>query len=76
MGLIYQLRGGMWGKMEEMEDDHTNCTFLMKQIKKIYKKHSKLTEKQLNKFLKHDILWDSDTCLKYGLIDEVSDFYF
>lgn len=74
--LIHQLRGGMWGKMDELEDEHKNCTMLMKQIKKIYKKHSNLTEKQLNEFLKHDVLWNSETCLKHGLIDEVSDFYF
>ena len=27
--------------------------------------------KELNKLLKHDLWWDADTCLKYGLVDEI-----
>ena len=27
--------------------------------------------KELDKLLKHDLWWDADTCLKYGLVDEI-----
>ena len=28
-------------------------------------------ENRLKEILKHDIMWDAETCLKYGLVDEI-----
>ena len=69
--LIHQLSGGSWGKMCYLEDDFTNNKRLMEQIRTIYKKHSRIPKKELNEILKHDLWWDADTCLKYGLADEI-----
>ena len=33
--------------------------------------HSILSVKKLNEILKHDLLWDANTCKEYGLIDEI-----
>jgi ATP-dependent protease ClpP protease subunit len=69
--LIHQLSGGMWGKYEELVDDFKNATVLMERINEIYKKHTKIPPKVLKDILKRDIWFDSATCLKYGLVDEV-----
>ncbi len=69
--LIHQLSGHMWGKFEEMKDDMKNSEMLMEKIKGIYRDHCKIPEDVLNDILKHDIWWDAETCLKYGLVDEI-----
>jgi ATP-dependent protease ClpP protease subunit len=69
--LIHQLSSGMWGKYEELKDDMENSENLMKVIRDIYSKHTKIPKKELDKLLTHDLWWDAKTCLKYGLIDEI-----
>ena len=69
--LIHQLSSGVFGQMQRIEDNYLNCKSFMERIKKIYLEHTKLTEELLNSQLKHDSWWDSDTCLKYGLVDEI-----
>jgi len=69
--LIHQLSSVMWGKYEDLKDDMKNNDLLMKTIKDIYVAHTKIPKRQLNKILKHDLWWDAETCLKYGLVDEI-----
>jgi ATP-dependent protease ClpP protease subunit len=67
--LIHQLRGGYWGKYEEMEEDLGNSKKFMEKIYDIYEEHTKLGRKELKKILRKDEWWDYSTCLKYGLVD-------
>lgn len=71
--LIHQLSSGFWGKYLEMKDEFQNVTYLEEKIKDVYKKYSsnKLTDKKLKKYLKRDIWWNSDKCLKLGLVDKI-----
>ena len=69
--LIHQLSSGMWGKYADMQDKMDNCDRFMEMIIDIYKEHTKIPKKELNNILKHDLWWDAETCLKYGLIDEI-----
>jgi len=69
--LIHQLSTHMWGKYEELKEDMKNNEALMKTIKSIYAKHTKIPKKELSKILKHDIWWDAKKCLEYGLVDEI-----
>ena len=69
--LIHQLSSGMWGKFEDMKDDLENSKLLMNKIRNIYEEHTKIPKNKLNEILKHDLWWDADTCLEYGLIDEI-----
>jgi len=69
--LIHQLSSGFWGKMNEIEDDFANNKHLMEKIVDIYKKHASIPRKELNDILKHDLWWDSDKCIQYGLVDEI-----
>ena len=69
--LIHQLSSNFWGKYSEFKDEKQNLDLMMKTIKDVYKKHTKLPMKKLDEILKHDLLWDANTCLKYGLVDEI-----
>jgi len=67
--LIHQLSSSFWGKMQEIEDEYVNLKGLMKKIKKIYKAHCKIPKKELKEILKHDLWWEYDKCLEYGLVE-------
>ena len=69
--LIHQLSTQFWGKYSEFEDEKQNLDLMMTTIKNVYKKYTKVPMKKLDEILKHDLLWDAETCLKYGLIDEI-----
>ena len=69
--LVHQLSGMMWGKFQEMQDDMQNSEMLMKKIKDIYRKYTKIPKKELDNILKHDIWWEAEKCLEYGLVDEL-----
>lgn len=69
--LIHQLSSICEGTYEQMKDDQENNTRLMGIIKSIYKEYTKIPIKELELILKRDIWFDSATCLKYGLVDEV-----
>ena len=69
--LIHQLSSCSWGKMSELEDAHENNMLLMNKILDIYKKYADIPKKQLSSVLKHDLWWEADKCMKYGLVDEL-----
>ena len=69
--LIHQLSSASWGKYEELRDDMKNNDLLMQTIKNIYLNHTKIPKKKLSELLKRDLWWDSGTCLKYGLVDDI-----
>jgi len=69
--LVHQLSGVMWGKFQEMQDDMVNSEMLMEKIKNIYKQHTKIPKKELDNILKHDLWWEAEKCLEYGLVDEL-----
>ena len=73
--LIHQMSSSFWGKMEEIKDEFSNLKKLTKKLKRIYKNHTKLDNKtsdvKLNHILKRDLWWDSDECMKYGLVDRI-----
>ena len=54
-----------------MEEDLQNSRMLMKKIKDIYRKYTNIPEDKMDEILKHDIWWDADQCLEYGLVDEI-----
>ena len=69
--LIHQLSSALWGKYSEIEDEKKNLDLMMETIKSVYKEYTKVPMRKLDEILRHDLLWDAKTCLKYGLIDEV-----
>ena len=69
--LVHQLSSGMWGKYKEMKDEIKNVDSMMKTIRKIYLEYTKIPKKKLNEILDHDLWFDAETCLEYGLVDEI-----
>ncbi len=70
--LIHQLSATNYGKYTELEDDMENNKHLMDTIKEVYKEYTKVPMKKLNKILKHDLWFDSKTCLELGLVDFIN----
>ena len=69
--LIHQLSSGMWGKYKEMKDEIENVDNMMNTIRGIYMEYTKIPKKKLDEILEHDLWFDAETCLKYGLADEI-----
>jgi ATP-dependent protease ClpP protease subunit len=71
--LIHEIRSGCNGKYSECKDDMINNDILMKDMKKYMNErtNNRLLKKELDKILVHDIIWDAETCLKYGLINKI-----
>ena len=69
--LIHQLSSNFWGKYSEFQDEKQNLDLMMKTIKNVYKEYTKVPMKKIDEILKHDLMWDAKTCLKYGLVDEI-----
>ena len=69
--LVHQLSTTFWGTYANFEDEKKNLDLMMDTIKNVYKEYTKLPMKKLDDILKHDLMWDAKTCLKYGMIDEI-----
>ena len=69
--LIHQLSSGMWGKYAEFKDEMKNLDKLMIMIKQVYKEYTKIPMNKLDEILKHDLWFDADKCLEYGLVDKI-----
>ena len=69
--LIHQLSGADSGKYEELQDQMNNMSILMSMIVHIYLQETKINKNTLQDLLKKDLWLDAETCLKYGLVDEI-----
>ena len=57
--LIHQIQTGTWGKYEEMKHDMENNKKLMKRLRHMYEKYTKIPKKTLNDLLTKEITLDS-----------------
>lgn len=69
--MIHQLSSFFWGKYGEFEDEKQNLDRLMETIKQIYNEFTEVPNETIEEILKHDLWFDADKCLKYGLVDEI-----
>ena len=69
--LIHQLSTNFWGKYSEFEDEKQNLDLMMNTIKNVYSEYTKVPMKKIDEILKHDLMWDAETCKTLGLIDEI-----
>lgn len=69
--LLHQLSSSMWGKYEDFKDEMQNLDLLMERIEKIYLKYTKIPKRDLQEILKHDLWFEADKCLEYGLVDKI-----
>lgn len=69
--LIHQLSSASAGKYYEMEDQAENLENLMEMMRNYYLQNTHFNEEELTSLMKRDIWLDANTCLKYGLVDEI-----
>ena len=69
--LVHQLFSVHWGKFEELKDGMANSTLLMDRMRAFYRERGKVPKDQLDEVLKHDLWWNAETALRYGLVDEI-----
>ena len=69
--LIHEIRSGMWGKFSELKEEYENVSELMEHLKKYYVKNTKMTEEEIVEQLRKDTMWNAQTCLEKGLVDEI-----
>ena len=69
--LIHQLSGGACGTYWELKDEHINTEMMMNDIYNIYVEHTKMTKKELEEYLSHDLWFKVDKCIEIGLVDEI-----
>jgi ATP-dependent Clp endopeptidase proteolytic subunit ClpP len=69
--LIHQLSTNFWGKYSEFEDEKQNLDLMMTTIKNVYREYTEVPMKKIDEILKHDLMWDAETCKTLGLIDEI-----
>jgi len=69
--LIHQLSTGIYGKYDEIKDDFENDTKFMERLYKLYREHTKMSEKKIKEVLTHDRWWTSEECVETGLVDGV-----
>ncbi len=69
--LIHQLSASHSGTFEKLGESYENSKILMECLKRIYLRHTKITEEEIDEVLKHDLYWDAETCLEKGLVDSI-----
>ena len=69
--LIHQLSGSDSGKYDELQDQMSNMKVLMDMIENVYLNHTSMNSSQLEVLLKKDLWLNAETCLYFGLIDEI-----
>ncbi len=70
--LIHQITSGAQGTYHNLKDAMANNTKIMEDIKRIYYKHTNISdEKKLDEYLSHDLWWGVEECIKHGIVDEV-----
>lgn len=69
--LIHQLSTIARGNFEQIKEEFQNCDKIMEKIMDIYLKHTNISKDNISEILKHDINWNAQDCIQYGIIDEI-----
>lgn len=69
--LVHEVSGGMYGSYERLQDAQRLIDMVQSKLVKFYVRHSKLSEKEIIKRLKHDWIMDANECLADGFVDEI-----
>lgn len=69
--LVHQISSGMWGNYQQFKDEVQNLDLLMRTLKGIYCKYTKIKETDLEEMMKHDLYIEPQMCLELGLVNEI-----
>ena len=66
---IHQFTTGIWGKKQDLDDEHKNLDKLENILLDFYRKHTNLNKTQLKKLLSREIDLTISECIEHGLVD-------
>lgn len=69
--LIHQMSAGFNGKYTEIQAELDACDKMMKNMKLMYLRETKIPKKLLKQIMKKDIYLDAFDCIKYNIVDEI-----
>ena len=69
--LVHQLSSEFFGKKCDIDDEHKNLNQHDKRLKSLYKQHTQMDKKEIEELIQKEIELDSETCINYGLADEI-----
>ena len=69
--LIHQIRGGIWGKYDDLQDEMKNSAQLMKDLEQIYTTKTNIPLSFLRRIIKRELNMNPDQCLEYNIIDKI-----
>ena len=69
--LIHQIRGGIWGKYDDLQDEMKNSAQLMKDLENIYTSKTSIPLTFLRRIIKRELNMNPEQCLEYNIIDKI-----
>ena len=69
--LIHQMRCGIHGKKEDVDDEIENVNKLEERLVELYTSNSKLTKVAFKKIMKKELEYSAKKCLRLGLVDKI-----
>jgi len=69
--LIHQIRGGIWGKYDDLQDEMKNSAQLMKDLENIYTSKTSIPLSFLRRIIKRELNMNPEQCLEYNIIDKI-----
>lgn len=70
--LIHQIRSdGLSGKFADIVDETSNLKLLMRSLRKLYRRFTKIPPRRLKHLLAHEAALDAQQCVDNGIVDEV-----
>ena len=70
---IHQFRSGMWGKKNDLDDEHANMEKLETIMIGLYKSRTTMSRDKLKKLLSRELDLLPNECIEKGLIDSVQE---
>jgi len=69
--LIHQMRCGVFGKKEDVDDEIENIKNLEDKLINLYVDNSKLTKVSFKKIMKREMEFSAEKCLEFGFVDDI-----
>jgi len=69
--LIHQIRCGMYGKKEDVDDEMDNAKKLETRLVELYVDNSNLSKAAFQRMMRRELEYSAKKCLKMGFVDEI-----
>jgi ATP-dependent protease ClpP protease subunit len=66
--LVHQLSTGFFGKYNELRDEMKTCKKIMRTLKSVYLKETKIPKEKLAEFMKKDVYLGYEECITFEIV--------